>query len=294
MDSIPDWFKGTRLNFAENLLFCSQGQIGKESNKITVTEVREGEAHNALHLSWNELRSKVGRLAQAMRASGVVKGDRIAACASNSIDTLVVFLTTTALGGIFTSSSPDIGVKGLLDRLLQVKPRLLFMDDWSVYNGKSIDLRQKLGEVASAMLDVKEFQGIVSQPRFPSRPANINFIPKTQTLATFLAKAHTDHLEFERIDFRDPALIAFSSGTTGRPKCIVHSTGGLLINAHKEGGLHQEHGPESVVLQYTTTGWIMYLPSVQNLLFGSRVVLYDGSPFTPGMASLIRLAEQER
>lgn len=294
MDSIPSWFQGTKLNFAENLLSCSQGEIGKEHSKIAVTEVREGEAHNAQHVSWNDLRCKVGRLAQAMRASGIAKGDRIAACASNSIDTLVVFLATTSLGGIFSSSSTDMGVKGLLDRLLQIKPRLLFMDDWSLYNGKSIDLREKMREIASAMLDIQEFQGVISQPRFPSRPANITSIPRAQTLASFLTLARTNHLEFERIEFRDPALIAFSSGTTGRPKCIVHSAGGLLINAHKEGGLHLEHGPESVVLQYTTTGWIMYLLSVQNLLFGSRVVLYDGSPFTPDMESLIRLAEQER
>ncbi|KAB8264801.1 hypothetical protein BDV32DRAFT_160208 [Aspergillus pseudonomiae] len=296
MDSIPHWFLGIRLNFAENLLFSAsrhgRSTIGKEDEKIAIVEVREGAA--GVPLTWKELRSRTGRLIHAMKAHGVKKGDRIAICASNSIDTLLVFLATTALGAIFSSSSTDMGVKGILDRLLQIRPRLLFMDDQAVYNGKTIDLRSKMAAVVKGMQSVGEFQGIVAQSRFASRPLNVNHVPKAQPIAAFLAKSTSDSLEFERTAFCDPFLIVYSSGTTGQPKCIAHSVGGVLINAYKEGQLHMELDETSVVLQYTTTGWIMYLSAIQTLLFGSRVILYDGSPFLPHLSSLITLAEQQR
>ncbi|KAJ5905054.1 Acetoacetyl-CoA synthetase [Penicillium subrubescens] len=297
MDSVPSWFAGVKVNFAENLLFTGRAgnTTGKEDSKIAITEVREGDAKNAVHLTWAQLRQRTGALAQAMKANGVARGDRVAVCSANSIDTLVVLLATTALGGIFSSSSTDMGVKGVLDRLLQIKPRWLFMDDLAVYNGKTIDLRGKMKDIAQGMESVVEFRGIVSLPRFASEPADVNDIPRGLILSSFLAKAGgKDHLEFERVDFRDPFLVVYSSGTTGQPKCIVHSVGGVLLNGFKEGGLHTEFGPESVALQYTTTGWIMYLSAIQTLVFGSRVVLYDGSPFIPDVTALVKLAAQER
>ncbi|GAT20729.1 acetoacetyl-coenzyme A synthetase [Aspergillus luchuensis] len=298
MDSIPHWFTGIRLNFAENLLFSASpngpSTRGKEDAKIAVVEVREGISESHVSLTWGELRKRTGRLLQAMKANGVQKGDRIAVCASNSIDTLLVFLASTALGALFSSSSTEMGVKGILDRLVQIKPRFLFMDDQAVYNGKKIDLRAKMEAVVDGMRSVQEFCGVVSQPRFASRPLDISQIPKAQLLGDFLAKSSDDRLEFTRIPFCDPFLIVYSSGTTGQPKCIAHSVGGLLINAFKEGHLHSELDESSTTLQYTTTGWIMYVSAVQSLLFGSRVILYDGSPFMPRVESLIRLVEQQR
>ncbi|KAJ5930214.1 hypothetical protein N7466_005707 [Penicillium verhagenii] len=297
MDSVPEWFSGIKLNFAENMLFSgAMGNTkGKEDSCIAVTAVGEGANKDAVHMTWGELRKKAGTLIQAMKANGVVRGDRIAVCSANSIDTLLVFIATTALGAIFSSSSTDMGVKGVLDRLLQIKPRWLFMDDFAVYNGKTIDLRAKIKEIVKGMDSVSEFQGIVSQPRFAEKPAEVGSIPRAWTLASFLEKAAgNSRLEFERVAFRDPFLIVYSSGTTGQPKCIVHSVGGVLINAHKEGNLHMELTDESVLLQYTTTGWIMYLTAVQALLFGSRVVLYDGSPFLPSITTLVDLAAQEK
>lgn len=115
------------------------------------------------------------------------------------------------------------------------------------------------------------------------------------TLAEYLANAGgNEKLKFERVGFHDPFLVVYSSGTTGKPKCIVHSVGGVLLNSIKEGVLHTELGPNSVALQYTTTGWIMYMCAVQTLLFGARVVLYDGSPFIPGITALVDLAAQEK
>lgn len=298
MDSVPSWFAGVNVNFAENLLFSRYAgdTSGKEDHKIAVTEVREGNAKNAVHLTWGQLRRRTGALAQAMKANGVVRGDRIAVCSANSVDTLLVFLASTALGAMFSSSSTDMGVKGVLDRLLQIKPRWLFMDDFAVYNGKTIDLRAKMKDIVRGMESIHEFRGVVSQPRFASQPADMSSIPKGWTLSSFLAKAGpgNDRLEFERVGFRDPFLVVYSSGTTGQPKCIVHSVGGILLNSNKEGRLHMELDPDSVALQYTTTGWIMYVSAIKTLLFGSRIVLYDGSPFVPDVTALVTLAAQER
>jgi len=297
MDSIPAWFTGIKLNFAENLLFSRRlgDTTGKEDSKVAITEIRENGLAEAVHLTWGELRQRTGVLIQAMKANGVTRGDRIAVCSSNSIDTLLVFLATTALGAIFSSSSTDMGVKGVLDRLLQIKPRWLFMDDYAVYNGKTLDLRPKMKEIVEGMKPIIEFQGIISQPRWQNQPADLQNIPRSQTLSEFIAKGKgKNNLEFVRVNFRDPFLVVYSSGTTGQPKCIAHSVGGVLLNARKEGGMHTEFGPQSTACQYTTTGWIMYMSTVQTLLFGARVILYDGSPFVPDITALIRIAAQEK
>jgi acetoacetyl-CoA synthetase len=259
MDTIPGWFEGTHLNFAENILFSASSSDPsvrltkhKDDSKIALTEIREGNTE-VRHLSWGELRRKVGLLANAFRAKGLRKGDRVAVVASTSFDTFICFMATTSIGGIFSSSSTDMGTKGILERLLQIRPTYIFVDDWAVYNGKNSDLRPKIKEIVKRMRDVPEFRGLVTQPRFPGKPADVEKLTNTITLDSFLKAAggRTD-LSFERVAFRDPFLIVYSSGTTGVPKCIVHSTGGVLISVAKEGLLHRELGPKDVVLQYTT------------------------------------------
>ncbi|GAB7347025.1 hypothetical protein MBLNU459_g3171t1 [Dothideomycetes sp. NU459] len=301
MDSRPKWFSGVKLNFAENILFSADPtdpsrrvQTGKEDAKVACTEVREG-CTELRDITWAELRERVGLLAQAMKAHGVTKGDRVAVVASNSIDTLVVFFAVTTLGGLFSSSSTDMGTKGILDRLTQIKPKWVFADDWAVYNGKTVDLREKMGQIVTGMESVHEFQGLVSMPRWQDRPADVARVPRTMTLARYLEQARgSSELPFERVDFSDPFLIVYSSGTTGIPKCIVHSVGGVLINGKKEGKLHRDFGPEAVNLQYTTTGWIMYLQSVMALQHGAKSILYDGSPFVPDLKSFVRLVGEQK
>lgn len=301
MDSIPHWFPGLKVNFAQNILFAGDGKGNsiidwtKANDKLAAIEVREGCFLEPMHrLTWGELRERVGRLAQAMRAHGVKKGDRIALVASTSIDTLVTFLATATLGALFSSSSTDMGVKGILDRLTQIKPKFLFMDDWAVYNGKKVDLRPKMKQVMEGMGGVKEFEGIVSQIRFAHSPADISSVPRAQTWTKFISAATSTVLEFEQCDFSDPFLVVYSSGTTGQPKCIVHAIGGVIISGHKEFRLHRDVGPESRMLQYTTTGWIMYMASVQALLVGSAIIIYDGSPFTPNLTNFVKLVGQEK
>jgi acetoacetyl-CoA synthetase len=259
MDSIPHWFRGVRLNYAENILYAHEpgtpstqrSMRGKEDAKIAVTEVREGAAE-IRDVSWKELRMRVGLLSNALRAHGMKKGDRVAVVASNSVDTLTVFMAATALGGLFSSSSTDMGTKGVLDRLTQIRPRFVFVDDGAVYNGKTLDLRAKMRDIVRGMKGVREFEALVSQPRW-EEPLHVSDVPFTVTLGQFLEAAQGNHeLRFERVEFRDPFLVVYSSGTTGMPKCIVHSTGGLLISSMKEGKLNYDYGPDVVKLQYTT------------------------------------------
>lgn len=300
MDSIPHWFDGVHINFAENILYSrgsrgltsSRGTEGKEDQKIALTEVREG-CTEIRDVSWGQLRTEVAQLTSAMKAHGVRKGDRIAIVASNSVDSFKVFMAATALGGIFSSSSTDMGTKGILDRLLQIEPKYLFMDDWAVYNGKTVDLRSKMAEAVEGMKSIKGFQGLVSMPRF-SEPANVTAIPKAILLKDYVSKATSTTPEFAKTAFRDPFMIAYSSGTTGTPKCLVHSIGGALISSAKESKLHAGLGPDSVVLQYTTTGWIMYYSSVVNALIGARIVLYDGSPFQPDITAFVKLIGDQK
>ena len=300
MDAVPPWFEGVKVNFAENVLFWPDAKdpskrttFRKEDHRIACTEVREG-CKEVRQCSWKELREQVGLLANAMRARGVMKGDRIAVVASNSFDTITVFFAIAALGGIFSSSSTDMGTRGVLDRLRQIKPNYIFVDDWAVYNGKTIDLRPKMGELEAGMKGISELQGLVSMPRWQDKPADISGVPRCETLASFAQSARGDKsLTFEPIGFNDPFLIVYSSGTTGMPKCIVHAAGAVLLNNRKESNLHRDAGamePEDLVtLQYTTTGWIMYMSSCLSLNAGGRAILYDGSPFQPDLKTFIKL-----
>ena len=167
------------------------------------------------------------------------------------------------------------------------------MDDFAIYNGKKVDLRPKMAQISDGMKGVDDFAGMVSMPRF-QQPADVSSVPRTQTLAEYVSKSTSKVPDFEKTAFRDPFFIAYSSGTTGTPKCIVHSIGGAVLSSAKEGKLHRGMDADSVALQYTTTGWIMYFSSVMNLLSGSRVVLYDGSPFQPDLTTFVKLVGEQK
>ncbi|KAI2470302.1 acetoacetyl-coenzyme A synthetase [Annulohypoxylon bovei var. microspora] len=301
IDTIPPWFEGVYLNWAENILWSRRSQdpthhhgtIGKEDTKIAVTEVREGVSETK-HVTWVTLRKLAALYASALHVGGVKRGDRIAVVGSNSVETLVIFIATAWLGAIFSSSSTDMGVQGILQRTVQIDPKYIFMDDAALYNGKRVDLRQKMADIISGMESCTHFSGLISIRRFQDA-LDISSIPKTQTLDSFIDEGDLALAPpITRIAFHEPFLICYSSGTTGIPKAIVHSIGGALMSCLKEGRFHEDGSPDSVALQYTTTGWIMYLVSVTYLLIGGRCILYDGSPFQPDLQTFIKLISDQK
>ncbi|KAM4056292.1 AMP-binding enzyme [Hirsutella rhossiliensis] len=302
ISKLPRWFAGVRLNWAENLLWTrgpdgagARSTLHKEDGKTAVTEVREG-GRDVVDVTWAELRARVARLAAAMQARGVGEGDRVVMVGAHACQTLVVFLATAWLGAVFSSSSTDMGVAGLLQRTVQIDPKFIFFDDAALYNGKVVYLHDKIKGVIDGMQGCSLFQKVVVVERFAHEPRDTSGIAQTERLEQFLqaAPVGSSPPPIRRIGFQDPLIIYYSSGTTGTPKAIVHGVGPLLMNVVKEGALHFDLTPDDVGLQYTTTGWIMYLASVAHLVMGGRAVLYDGSPFAPDPAVLLRVAQQQR
>ncbi|TVY65231.1 Acetoacetyl-CoA synthetase [Fusarium oxysporum f. sp. cubense] len=300
IDAVPRWFEGITINFAENLLFSRDNSVAqdaratekKEDGKIAVTQVGEGGV-DIRHRDWAALRHDTSLLASALKTRGISKGDRVFAVASNSYQTLTLFLAASWVGGIFSSTSPDMGIEGILQRAKQISPKLVFMDDSTRYNGRNFDLMPKVNKILAELSKEASFQSLVLIPR-GKQPASIDPTANFEPMDQFLSCAHDEPPSFERLPFHSPCLISYSSGTTGEPKCIVHSVGGLLINSYKEGILHGDLGADDVVLQYTTIGWIMYVACVTALLPGARTVLYDGSPFFPNPTAFIKLLSRER
>ncbi|PFH56127.1 hypothetical protein XA68_17020 [Ophiocordyceps unilateralis] len=301
VSKLPRWFEGVRLNLAENFLWTPAPHDGsvrstqvRHHDKIALTEVREGNS-DLVHVTFGELRQRVARLASALHAAGLVEGDRVVMVGAHACQTLVVFLATAWLGAIFSSSSTDMGVSGLLQRIVLVRPKFIFFDDGAVYNGKEVDLRDKIRAIINRLASSADLAKLIAVPRFADRPYDVSAIARTQSLEQFVEKASdTPPPPIKRIAFQDPVVVYFSSGTTGVPKAIVHGVGPVLINLSRELILHADMKADDVGLQYTTTGWIMYMMSVAAIPVGGRAVLYDGSPFVPDPTVLLRVAEQQR
>ncbi|KAI9149337.1 Acetoacetyl-CoA synthetase [Paramyrothecium foliicola] len=301
VSELPRWFEGVRVNYAENILWSrgrgdapgTRSTRGKEDDAIAVTEVREGNT-SIKHITWRQLRAEASKLASALQARGVGKGDRVVVVGAHSLQTLVVFLATSWLGGVFSSSSTDMGIGGLLQRTVQIDPKFIFFDDGAIYNGRTLDLRDKIAGVVEGMRTCKSFEKAVIIQRF-DKPNDTSKIPKTERLQDFLASAKDVPVPpIVRVEFQDPLIVYYSSGTTGIPKAIVHGVGPLLISSRKESYLHRNMDGSNVGLQFTTTGWIMWLASIAPLQIGGRVVVYDGSPFIPDLKVLLRIVEQQK
>lgn len=275
------WFPEARLNYAENLL---------RRRGPGDAVVFRGE--NKVHVRWSydQLYGTVSRLAQMLKAAGVGQGDRVAAIMPNMPETLAAMLAATSLGAVWSSCSPDFGAPGVIDRFGQIEPKVLFATDGYFYNGKTIDIREKVAEVLASLPTVR---ATVIVPYTSAKPS-VDGLSGAQVLEEAIAPFSEAPPEFTQVPFNHPLFILYSSGTTGKPKCIVHGTGGTLLQHVKEHRLHCDIKPGDRVFYFTTCGWMMWNWLMTALASEATLLLYDGSPFYPSGKALFDYADDER
>ncbi|MEQ6290095.1 acetoacetate--CoA ligase [Vogesella sp. GCM10023246] len=264
------FFPEARLNYAENLL-------RRRDDTLAVTFWGEDQVKR--ELSWWELNDLVSRLQQAMQVHGIQPGDRVAGYMPNMPETLAAMLAAASLGAVWTSCSPDFGTDGAIDRFGQTAPRLLFCPDGYFYNGKRIDIADKLQVIAAGLPSVEK---IIVVPYVGDSDELAASLPHAVTLDGFVAGLVGSRVEFTPLPFNHPLFILYSSGTTGKPKCIVHGHGGTLLQHLKEHQLHADIHAGDRLFYFTTCGWMMWNWLVSGLASGATLMLFDGSPFAKG------------
>jgi len=266
---MPDakWFSGAKLNYAQNLLRY-------RDNKIAIQF--KGESQSVRSLTYQELFDEVEKLAYSLREFGIQKGDRVSGFIPNIPEAIIAMLASASIGAIWSSSSPDFGIKGVLDRFSQIEPKIIFAANGYIYNGKTFDSLDKLQGILTNLPSVEK----VVVVGYTEENPDISHIKNAISYADFTSKSPFP-LEFEQLPFNHPLYIMYSSGTTGLPKSIVHSAGGTLIQHMKELQLHCDLIREDTIFYFTTCGWMMWNWLASSLSVGATVVLFDGSPFHP-------------
>ena len=282
------WFPDARLNFAENLLALRGCDAGADAL------VFRGEDRDRGRLTHGELTALVARMASALRASGIVAGDRVAAFVPNLPEAIVAMLGATSFGAIWSSCSPDFGVRGVLDRFGQIEPRVLVTVDGYWYNGKALPILDKLADIVAGLPSVERVIVVPYLERSGGPMADLTRIRGAIRWDDFLAPHAAGPIAFARLPFDHPAYILYSSGTTGVPKCIVHGAGGTLLQHLKEHLLHGDLKRGDRLFYFTTCGWMMWNWLASGLAAGATLLLFDGAPFIDRGRALWKFAEEER
>jgi acetoacetyl-CoA synthetase len=272
------WFQGARLNYAENLL---------QFRDDRVAIIFRGENGIERRITFKELYDESHRVAEGLKRLGIKKGDRVAAFMPNIPETVIAMLATASIGAIWSSSSPDFGIKGVLDRFTQIEPKVIFAADGYSYSGKWFDSQEKLKGILDKLPTVKH----VVMVNFTGN-LDLKKLPSYAMTWKELAKPVTGVMDFVQLPFDHPLYIMYSSGTTGLPKSIVHSAGGTLIQHLKELMLHCDIRKDDIIFYFTTCGWMMWNWFVSNLAIGATIVCYDGNPFHPSPDTLVKMADE--
>ncbi len=283
-DKMPgaQFFPNGRMNAAENMI-----ERGTHKDEALVFWTEDGRQE-----SWSraELKEKAGRYAAAFKALGIKPGDRIAAIMPNMPQTIAAFLGAAWIGAVFSSASPDFGVGGVTDRFGQIEPKILIACDGYRYGGKIFDVSSKLSAIAD---NIPSLEHVVVVP-YEGGSVDFGNDERFMTLDRLMKIGEGGGVPYRAFAFNHPLYILFSSGTTGKPKCIVHSSGGALLQQFKEHQLHCDNGAGSRVFFFSTCGWMMWNWLVAGLGCGSTLLLYDGSPFAMDGRVLFRIADRER
>ena len=275
------WFEGARLNFAENLLRYRDDRTAL---------IFRGEDSVRREMTYAQLYDAVARLARSLRAAGVGPGDRVVGFMPNMPESIIAMLAAASTGATWSSCSPDFGIKGVLDRFGQIKPKVLFTADGYYFKGKALDSLDRITDILEQLPSIEK---VVVVPYTNPAP-DIGGVPQAVHYADFTSSEDNLEIEFEQLSFSHPLYIMYSSGTTGLPKCMVQSAGGVLVHQLKELILHTDLSREDTIFYFTTCGWMMWNWLTASLGVGATLVLFDGNPFHPDPGALWQMAQDEK